>query len=67
MAEVSEVTGPQLRSPRAAVAKSPPGRITKTPLNILPITVWSPVAQSVELPSGTSEGEGRKHLEHERD
>ena len=66
-AEVSEVTGPQLRSPRAAVAKSPPRRTVEPPLNILPISVWSPSAQSIELPFRVSEGEGRKHLGHERD
>ena len=67
MAEVSEVLGPQLRSPRAAVAKSPLGRTAEPPLDILPIFVRSPSAQSVELPFGGSEGEGRKHLEPERD
>ena len=42
VAEVSEVTGPQLCSPRAVVAKSPPERTAKPPLDILPISVWSP-------------------------
>ena len=67
MAEVSKVIGPQLRSPRAAIAKSPPGRTAEPPLDILPIYVWSPSAQRTELPSGASEGKGRKHLRHERD
>ena len=67
MAEVSEVKGPQLRSPYAVVAKSPPGRTVEPPLDILHIFVWSPSAQSAELPSGASESEGRKHLGHERD
>ena len=67
MVEVSDVIGPQLRSPHAAVAKSPPGRIDEPPLDILPISVWSPSAQSAELPSRASEGEGRKHLGHKRD
>ena len=49
------------------VAKSPPGRTTEPPLDILPIYVWSPSAPSVELPSEASEGKGRKHLGHERD
>ena len=44
VAEVSEMTGPQLCSPRAAVAKSPPGRTSEPPLDILPISVWSPSA-----------------------
>ena len=55
VAEVSKVTGPQLRSPRATVTKSPPERTAKPPLNILPISVRSPSVQSVELPSGASE------------
>ena len=67
VAEVSEVTGPQLRSPRAAIAKCSLGRTAEPPLDILLISVWSPSAQSVELPSEASEGEGRKHLRHERD
>ena len=46
--EVSKVTGPQLRSPHAAVAQSPLERIVEPPLDILPIYVWSPSAQSVD-------------------
>ena len=61
------MTGPQLCSPRAAVAKSPPRRTAEPLLDILPISVWSPSAQHAELPSKASKGEGRKHLEHERD
>ena len=67
MNKVSKVTGLQLRSPHAAVAKSPLGRTAKPPLDILPISVWSPSAQSAELPSRASEGEGRKHLRHGKD
>ena len=67
VAEVSEVTGPQLLSPRAAVAKSPPERTAEPPLDILPISAWSPLGQSAELLSRASEGKGRKHLRHERD
>ena len=33
----------------------------------MPISVWSPSAQSVEIPSKASKGEGRKHLGHEND
>ena len=65
--EVSEVTGPKLRSPYAAVAKSPPRRIAEPPLDILPIPIWSPSAQSAKLAFGASKGKGRKHLRHERD
>ena len=42
MAEVSNVTGPRLHSPRAMVAKSHPGRTAESSLDILPISVWSP-------------------------
>ena len=66
MAEVSKVTGPQLHSPRAAVPKSPPGRTIEPPLDILPIYVRSPSAQSAELPTRAFEGEGRKHLGPEK-
>ena len=61
------MTGPQLCSPRAVIAKSPPGRSVERPLDILPISVWSPSAQTADLSSGVSEGEGRKHLGPERD
>ena len=44
VAEVSEVKGPQLCSPLVTVAKSPPGRTAEPPLDILPISVWSPSA-----------------------
>ena len=62
--------GPQLRSPIAAIAKSPPpppGRTAEPPLDIVPIFFWSPSTQTAELPSGASEGERRKHLGPERD
>ena len=61
------MTGPSLCSPCAVTAKSPPGRIVEPPLDILPISVWSPSSQTSELPSGASEGQGRKHLSLERD
>ena len=40
-AEVSNVIGQQLCSPHVVIAKSPPGRITEPPLDILPIYVDS--------------------------
>ena len=67
MAEVSKVTGPQLRSPHAVVAKSPPRRIAEPPLDILSISIRNPLAESAELPSEASKGEGRKRLGPERD
>ena len=65
--EVSNMTSPQVRSPHATIAKSPPGRTAEPPLDILPISIRSPLAQTAELPSGASKGEGRKHLGLERD
>ena len=64
--EVSEVTGPQFCSPLVVIAKSSPERTVEPPLDIMPISIWSPSAQSAELPSGASKGEGRKLLRHER-
>ena len=61
------MTGPQLRSPSIAVAKSPLGKTTEPPLDIMLISVRSPSSQTIELLSGASEGKGRKHLGPERD
>ena len=61
------MTGPQFSSPRVAVARSPPGRISEPPLDIVPISVRSPSSQTTELPSEASEDEGRKHFGLERD
>ena len=61
------MTGPQLRSPSVAVAKSPPWRTALPHLDIVPISVWSPSSQTAELPSRESKGEGRKHCGLERD
>ena len=52
------MTGPQLCSLSAAVAKSPPGRTVEPPLDIVPIYVRSPSSQTVERPSGASASEG---------
>ena len=65
--EVSKMAGPQLRSPSAAIAKSSPGRTSKPPLDIMPISVRSPLSQTAKLPSRAFEGEERKHLCPERD
>ena len=65
--EVSKMIGLQLRSPSAAVAKSPPRRTAEPPLDIVPISVQSPLSQTTKLPSEASEGEGRKHFGPKRD
>ena len=49
MAEVSKVAGP----------KNPSGRTAEPPLEVLPISVWSPSAQNAKLPPTTPEDEGR--------
>ena len=64
--KVLTAADPHVRSPHAVVATNPPGRTAKLFLDILPISIWSPSPQSVELPSGAFEGEGRKNLSHER-
>ena len=61
------MTGPQLRSASAAIAKGPPRRTAEPPLDIVPIYVRSPSSQTAELPSRASEDEGRKHLCLKRD
>ena len=59
--------GPQFSSPKAAVARSPPGRIAEPPLDIVLISVRSPSSQTAELLFGALEDEGRKHFGPERD
>ena len=61
------MTGPQFSSPKAAVARSPPGRTSERPLDIVPISVRGPSSQTVEFPFGESEEEGRKNFGLERD
>ena len=49
MAEVSKVADP----------KNPSGRTSEPPLEVLPISVWSPSAPNAKLPPTTPEDEGR--------
>ena len=44
LAEVSKAPGPRLRSSCAAIAKDPSGRASEPPLEVMPISVWSPPA-----------------------
>ena len=39
--------------------KNPLGRTIEPPLEVLPISVWSPSAQNAKLPPTTSKNEGR--------
>ena len=49
VAEVSQVAGPKISS----------GRSTELPLAVLPISIWSPLAQDFKHPPTTSEDEER--------
>ena len=44
-----------------------PGRAAEPPLEVMPITVWSPPAQSVEPPPSIAEDLGRKRPEADGD
>ena len=57
MSEVSKVAGP----------KNPSGRSTEPPLEVLPISVWSPSAQNVKLSPTTLEDKGRDYFGTEGD
>ena len=57
MAEVSKVTGP----------KNPSRKTAEPPLEVLPISIWSPSAQNAKLPPSTSEGEGKDNSGAEGD
>ena len=53
----------QPRSGSAAKAKDSSGRATEHPLEVMPITVWNPLAQSVKPPSSRAEELKRKGSE----
>ena len=48
--EVLRVTGSRHRSSLAAATKDPLGRAIKSPLEVMPISVWNPLADSTEDP-----------------
>ena len=54
-AEVPKAPSSQPRSGSAAKAKDSSGRAAEHPLEVMPITVWSPSSQSVEPPSSREE------------
>ena len=60
LAKVPRVPSSQLRSASAEKAKDSSGRATEPPLEVMPISVWSPPAQSAELPPSIAEDLGRK-------
>ena len=54
-------------SASAAKAKDSSGRAAKPPLEVMPISVWSPPAQSAEPPPTIAEELGRKRPEADED
>ena len=60
-AEVPRASSSQLRSGSTTKAKDSSGRAVEPPLEVMPITVWSPPAQSLEPPPSRVEELGRKH------
>ena len=66
-AEVPRAPSSQLRSGSAAKAKDSSGRATDPPLEVMPITVWSPPAQSAEPLPSRAEELGKKLPEDDED
>ena len=66
-AEVPKAPNSQLCSGSAAKAKDSSGKAAEPPLEVMPITVWSPPAQSVEPPPSRAEELGRKRFEADGD
>ena len=59
-AEVPKAPSSHPRSGSAATAKDSSGRVAEPPLEVMPITIWSPPAQSAEPPPSRAEKLGRK-------
>ena len=66
-AEVPKASSKQLRFGSAVKAKDFSRKATVPPLEVMPITVWSPPAQSAEPPPSRAEELGRKHFEADGD
>ena len=66
-AEVPKALSSQLHSNSAAKAKDSLGKAAEPPLEVMPITVWSPPAQSGEPPPSRAEELGRKRFEADGD
>ena len=60
--EVPRAPSSQPRSASAAKAKDSSRRAAKPPLEVMPISVWSPPAQSAEPPPSIPEDLGRERL-----
>ena len=61
-AEVPRAPSSQPHSAFASKAKDSSGRAAEPPLEVMPISVWSPPAQSVEPPPSIQEDLGRERL-----
>ena len=66
-AEIPKALSSQPRSGSAAKAKDSSGRTVEQPLEVMPITVWNPPAQSVKPPSSRAKELKRKDSETEGD
>ena len=66
-AEVPKALSSHPRSGSAAKAKDSSGRVADQPLEVMPITVWNPPAQSVKPPSSRAEELKRKGSETDGD
>ena len=66
-AKVPKALSSQLRSGSTAKAKDSSGKATEPPLEVMPITVWSPPAQSAKPSSSKAEELGRKRFEADGD
>ena len=66
-AEVPRAPNSQLCSGSAAKANDSSRRAAEPPLEVMPITVWSPPVQSAEPPSSRAEELGRKRPEADGD
>ena len=65
--EVPRAPGAQPRSTSAAKAKDSLGRAAEPPLEVMPISVWSPPTQSAKPPPSIAKDLGRKHPEADGD
>ena len=66
-AEVPRAPSSQLSFASAAKAKDSSGRAVEPSLEVMPISVWSPPAQSVELPPSTAKDLRRRCPEADGD
>ena len=65
--QVPRAPSSQPHSTSAPKAKDSSGRTAEPPLEVMPISVWSPPAQCAEPPPSIVEDLGREHLEADGD